>query len=192
MFSLLSDQVPLVRRRQLLLLTIAAQVLFVVAVAAAGYATTAYGRVITLRTTPIDPRDLLYGDYVTLNYSISQLPTSLWREPGSYPRRGTPVYVVLRPAGETYAAVRVYASNPTVPANQVVLRGWVADRWRRRLRIRYNLERYYVPEGTGRELERRGARQPLLVNISIAPWGQARITGVKIISPTGSTATPRR
>jgi uncharacterized membrane-anchored protein len=191
MFSLLSDQVPLPRRRRLLLLTILAQVLFIVAVAAAGYATTAYGRTIRLLTTPIDPRDLLYGDYVTLNYTISQLPTNLWREPGSYPRRGEPVYVVLRPAGQTYEAVRVYAKKPDVPADQVVLRGWVADRWRRNLRIRYNLERYYVPEGTGKELERRGARKPLLVDISIAPWGQARITGVEIIA-SDSTAAPRR
>ena len=88
---------------------------------------------------------------------------------------------MLRPAGQTYEAVRVYAQKPDVPADQVVLRGWVADRWRRNLRIRYNLEKYYVPEGTGRELERRGARKPLLVRISIAPWGQARITGAEIV-----------
>lgn len=173
---------PLSPRRRWLLLLIAAQVLFILAVAAAGYATTAYGRTITLRTTPVDPRDLLYGDYVRLNYTISQLPHALWQE-STPPRRRQPVYVVLRPAADSaYEAVRVYAQQPTaLPPDHVVLRGWVAGRWRRSLHIRYNLERYYVPEGTGKALERRGARHRMLVRVSIAPWGQARITTAEVL-----------
>jgi len=167
--------------RRWMLLLVAAQMLFLLAVAAAGYATTAYGRVVTLRTLPIDPRDLLYGDYVRLNYTISQVPTSLWQE-SVLPRRRQAVYVVLRPAGEAYEAVRVYAQEPTeLPTDQIVLRGWIEDRYRRSLHIRYNLERYYVPEGKSKELERKGRKHPMLVHVSIAPWGQARITDAQVL-----------
>ncbi|QDA60392.1 GDYXXLXY domain-containing protein [Hymenobacter jejuensis] len=171
---------PLPHRQRWLLLTLLAQVLFIVAVAGAGYATMAYGRTITLRTTPVDPRDLMYGDHLVLNYTISRLPLNLWSEP-TRPRRGTPVYVVLRPVGEAYEAVRVVAKEPAVPAEQVVLRGWVADNWRRGLRLRYGLEKYYVPEGVGKQLEKQATRHPMLVHISIAPWGQARITEAQVI-----------
>jgi len=173
---------PLSSRRRWLLLLVAAQMLFIMAVAAAGYATTAYGRSITLRTTPVDPRDLLYGDYVRLNYVISQVPNALWQETKA-PRRRQPVYVVLRPAADsTYEAVRVYTQSPTaLPPDQLVLRGWIADTRHRNLHIRYNLERYYVPEGTAKILQKHGNQRTMLVHVSIAPWGQARITEAQVL-----------
>jgi uncharacterized membrane-anchored protein len=176
----MATPLPLNHRRWVLLL-VAAQMLFILAVAAAGYATTAYGRVVTLRTLPVDPRDLLYGDYVRLNYTISQVPISLWQET-TLPRRRQAVYVVLRPTGEAYEAVRVFAQAPTeLPTDQIVLRGWIEDRYRRSLHIRYNLERYYVPEGKNKELEGKGRQHTMLVHVSIAPWGQARITEAQVL-----------
>jgi uncharacterized membrane-anchored protein len=171
----MATPLPLNRRHRLVLLAVAAQGLFILGVAAAGYATTAWGRTITLRTTPVDPRDLLYGDYVRLNYRISQLPIELWKEPGRVAKAKEPVYVVLQPAAGAYEALGVYAAEPALGPGQVVLRGWVTNSWRHGLRLRYGLERYYVPEGLGRQLEK---RPELLVHVSVAPWGQARITEV--------------
>ena len=165
---------PEPRRRRQVRWLVAAQVLFVLAVAAAGYATGALGRTITLRTTPIDPRDLLYGDHLNLSYSISTIPGHQWRGPRP-PRRKQAVYVVLEPRQGTHETVAVYPQEPTVPAHQVVLRGWVADTGRHGLRLRYGFERYYVPEATGRQLS---PRQSLRVQVSLAPWGQARIKQV--------------
>ena len=169
-------------RRRWLLLLVAAQMLFILAVAAAGYATTAYGRTVTLRTAPVDPHDLLSGDYLRLTYAISELPNTLWQESAA-PRRRQSVYVALRPAPDsTYEAVAVYAQKPAALApDQLILRGWVADTRHRGLRIRYNLERYYVPEETARLLQKRGAQRALLVRVSIAPWGQARITAARVV-----------
>ncbi|UOQ66465.1 GDYXXLXY domain-containing protein [Hymenobacter volaticus] len=174
------------RRRQGVRWLVVAQVLFVLAVAAAGYATASFGRTITLRSTPVDPRDLLYGDYLNLNYSISQIPGHLWRGP-DMPRRKQAVYVVLESRQGNYEAVGVYPQEPTVPANQVVLRGWVADAFRRSIRLRYGFERYYVPEDTGRKLK---PKQTLRVQVSIAPWGQARIKQVDVqpVSPPSTVA----
>jgi uncharacterized membrane-anchored protein len=175
------------RRRLGVRWLVVAQVVFVLGVAAAGYATAALGRIITLRTTAIDPRDLLYGDHLNLNYSISQIPGHLWRG-SSVPRRKQAVYVVLEPRQGNYEAVAVYAQEPTVPASQVVLRGWVADTFRRSMRLRYGFERYYVPENTGRKLK---PKQSLRVQISIAPWGQARIKQVDVLPPSPvPTTTP--
>ncbi|MBX0291581.1 GDYXXLXY domain-containing protein [Hymenobacter sp. HSC-4F20] len=169
-------EVPEPRRRRWVQWLVGAQVLFVLGVAAAGYATAALGRTITLRTRPVDPRDLLYGDYVTLRYQVSELPGHLWR--GSVlPRRHQPAYVLLEPQPDgTYTAVAAFPEKPSTTGSQAVLRGSVQDVWRRGIRLRYGLERYYVPEGQGRALER---RQSLRVEVSVAPWGQARITKVE-------------
>ncbi|SDY16780.1 GDYXXLXY domain-containing protein [Hymenobacter psychrophilus] len=162
--------------RRWLLWLVAAQVLFVLGVAVAGYATAALGRSITLQTEPVDPRDLLYGDHLRLRYQISELPGSLWRG-STLPRRKDAAYVLLEPqaAGVDYAAVGIYPEAPATTGQQVVLRGSVQDVWRRGLRLRYGLERYYVPETMNRQMRQ---RRRLRVQISIAPWGQARITQV--------------
>ncbi|SET91498.1 GDYXXLXY domain-containing protein [Hymenobacter actinosclerus] len=170
-----------VHHRRWLLWLVAAQVLFVLGVAAAGYATAALGRNITLKTEPVDPRDLLYGDHLRLRYQISELPGSLWRG-AQQPRRKDAAYVLLepRPAGTAdYMAVGIYPAAPATTGPQVVLRGSVQDVWRRGLRLRYGLERYYVPETMTRQLRH---RRRLRVQISIAPWGQARITSVDTLS----------
>jgi uncharacterized membrane-anchored protein len=169
------------RRRRWVLLVVTAQAVFLLLVAAAGYAVSQYGRTVTLRTSAVDPRALTRGDYVSLNYDISQLPRSLWRGEAN-PRRRRPVYVELRPNPAGYhEAVAVYPEEPAaLPADHVVLRGWVANAWRQGLQLRYGLERYYVPEGTGQQLARRARRGPLQVQVSIAPWGQSRISGIEV------------
>jgi len=173
----MATPLPLARRHRLVLLAVAVQVLFILGVAAAGYATTAWGSTITLRTTPVNPQDLLYGDYLRLTYTVSQLPIGLWRETSRAPKANEPVYVLLQPDADAYAATGVYATEPAPGPRQVVLRGWITNSWRHGLRIRYGLEKYYVSEGLARRLKKRPA---LLVHVSIAPWGQARITSVAL------------
>ena len=181
----------------LLGLLVAAQVLYVLGVAGAGYATTALGQHIILNTRPIDPRDLLYGDFVRLNYAISEVPATLWRDPATPPKRRQNVYVLLAAGPDSLStAIGVYPAapragrgracrRPDLPAapragaNQAVLRGWVSDVYARSLSLRYGLERYYVPEGSGLRLEKAGHTRPLKIRVSIAPWGQSRITAVE-------------
>ncbi|MBJ6108907.1 GDYXXLXY domain-containing protein [Hymenobacter sp. BT523] len=167
------------RRRPLLRLLVAAQVLYVLGVAGAGYATTALGQHIVLATTPVDPRDLLYGDFVRLRYAISEAPLSQWRGE-TPPRRRQGVFLLLATGPDSLSTtVGVYPKAPTAGPNQAVLRAWVTDVYRNSLALRFNLERYYVPEGSGLRLEKAGRRHPLRVHVSIAPWGQARIARVE-------------
>ena len=166
------------RRRPLLRLLVAAQVLYVLGVAGAGYATTALGQRIVLATTPVDPRDLLYGDFVRLRYAISENPLARWHD-AAPPRRRQAVFVLLATGPDSLStAVGVYPQAPTPQVGQAVLRGWVTDVYRTSFVLRFNLERYYVPEGSGLRLEKAGRLHPLRVRVSIAPWGQARIAGV--------------
>ncbi|MBC6697388.1 GDYXXLXY domain-containing protein [Hymenobacter puniceus] len=172
-----SHTLPEPQRRRWLRGLVLAQLLFVLAVAGAGYATEQLGTTITLRTAPADPRDLRFHDYLELRYLISELPGHLWKG-RTMPRRKDPVYVVLELRQGTYEAIAVYPEQPAVAAGQTVLRGWVQETWRRSMRLRYGLERYYLPEEARRQFRR---PQPLQVTVSIAPWGQARISQVAVL-----------
>ncbi len=52
------------------------------------------GSEVTLQTRPVDPRDFLRGDYVVLNYEITNLPAGALKDAPSQ-GRGTPVFVKL-------------------------------------------------------------------------------------------------
>ena len=178
------------RRRPLLRLLVAAQVLYVLGVAGAGYATAALGQQVVLATTPIDPRDLLYGDFVRLHYVISETPTGLWHG-AAPPRRRQGVFMLLTAGPDSLSTpVGVYEKAPWPGPNQAVLRAWVTNVYRSSFALRFNLERYYVPEGSGLRLEKAGRLHPLRVHVSIAPWGQARIARVEeVLKKRGSAGS---
>jgi uncharacterized membrane-anchored protein len=142
------------------------------------------GREVTLQTQPVDPRDLLRGDYVALGYDISQVPAgALAGQPavGRHPI----VFVKLAPnANGLYEAVSVHTAAVPVTAPNMLIRGRVAygtscgSNWRAfcdRLTIRYGLESYFVPEGEGRKLEQARNQQKLRVVAAVLPSGRAAI-----------------
>ncbi|MVN76177.1 hypothetical protein GO988_07555 [Hymenobacter sp. HMF4947] len=167
--------------RLLLRLLVAAQVLYVLGVAGAGYATTAYGQHITLATSPVDLHSLQYESFVRLHYTAAEVPLTAWRSP-TPPRRRQAVYVLLATGPDSLATVAgVYEATPHPAAGQAVLRGWVTEVYARSLGLRYNLERYYVPGSSPLRLGK--TSPPLRVQVSIAPWGQARIESVRLLKP---------
>ena len=172
---------PTPSHRLLLRLLVAAQVLYVLGVAGAGYATTAFGRHLWLATEPVDLHALQYESFVRLRYLAAEAPLTAWRGP-TPPQRRQAVYVRLAttPGPDSLAAVAgIYEQEPPPAPGQAVLRGWVTDVYSRTLALRYNLERYYVP---GDSPLRLGKTSPAVrVQVSIAPWGQARIEQVKLL-----------
>ncbi len=140
------------------------------------------GREVTLQTRPVDPRDLLRGDYVVLGYDISQLPAgALAGQPTA--ERNPVVFVKLAPdANGLYQAVSVHAAPVTVTAPDVLIRGRVSyscgstsRTFCDRLTIRYGLESYFVPEGEGNTLEQARNQQKLRVVAAVLPSGRAAI-----------------
>ena len=161
----------------------AAQALVLLGIAALAWATASQGQVVRLRTRPRDPHDALYGDYVRLNYAISDLAPGLWRGPGARPdfsRAGQRVFVRLVPAGAAWTATGIYGSRPeTGTGPEAFLPATAEGQWAGAVHLRYGLERLYLPEGTGHRLEA-AARDTsgLLVRVAVAPWGSVRLLGM--------------
>jgi uncharacterized membrane-anchored protein len=139
------------------------------------------GREIVLPIVPVDPRDLFKGDYVRLAYPVSTLPTEMAGAKEKATR--TPIYVTLQPAAD--GTWSVAAATPTYPAQvaagHVVLRGIrELETWRNTapVRVRYGLERYYVPEGTGPDLEKLARDKKLAAIVAVDSKGTAAIKGL--------------
>ncbi|ULK94964.1 GDYXXLXY domain-containing protein [Bradyrhizobium sp. I71] len=140
------------------------------------------GSEVTLQTQPVDPRDLLRGDYVVLRYDISQLPAgALAGKPAA--ERNPDVFVKLAPnANGLYEAVSVHAAPVTVTVPEILIRGRVSHScgstgrtFCDKLTIKYGLESYFVPEGEGRKLEQARNQQKLRVVAAVLPSGRAAI-----------------
>ena len=146
-------------KTKLLIAVIALQAAWVVSTAARQEFLLRRGTVVLLETVPVDPRDLLRGDYVILSYKISRLPSALFAEGLSTKLAlGTPVFVRLEKRGPFHEAVAASLSPLEPEPEHPVLRGTVSPSpWLGVLggpvdsvQVDYGLERYYVREGTGR------------------------------------------
>jgi uncharacterized membrane-anchored protein len=137
------------------------------------------GQLILLETQPVDPRDLLRGDYVRLSYKISDVPRERFFAPpltGDV-SPGTTVFVAAAPAGtnEFYQVARASTEWFAPAPDEVLLRGTTAENWRNRagsVRVEYGLEQYFVAEGTG------NSQGKLTVQAAVAKSGRARIKEV--------------
>src|SRR5262245_25053098 len=110
---------------------------------------------IMLETRPVDPRDLIRGDFVTLNYKASDLPSALFNPPvpNPLPTRQA-VFVALERHGECSEPVAASTLAITRSRGQVVLAGKVQSDWRgvsgnSQIHLLCGLERSDVREGTG-------------------------------------------
>jgi uncharacterized membrane-anchored protein len=142
------------------------------------------GTEVTLQTRPVDPRDLLRGDYVVLGYDISQLPAgSLLNQPTG--TRNPVVFVKLAPNRDgLYEAISVHADAVAVASPEVLIRGHVAygascgssgRAFCDKVQVRYNLESYFVPQGEGKRLEQARNQRKLTVVAAVLPSGRAAI-----------------
>lgn len=140
-------------KRNLFILVLALQsawVLYTVAVQERAWSA---GKVIMLETERVDPRDLLRGDYLILNYKISNVPTNLFSPPvGRDLPLGTKVFVALEPRGDFYAVSRASTNEFQPATGELVLKArstWAMWNRTNSIRVEYGLEKYFVREGTG-------------------------------------------
>jgi uncharacterized membrane-anchored protein len=152
-------------RRYLLLVSALAlavlQIGFLSWIIAARAAVLRDGREVLLKVEPVDPRDLLRGDYVRLGYDISTIPRDLvvFAPSIGEAEGGADVYVRIRrqPDGfwaVTSASVSGLPSTPT-GADEVQLHGRLAYASSDMpIRVDYGIERFYLPEGEGKPIER--------------------------------------
>lgn len=120
---------------------------------------------IIVKLAPKDPRSLLQGDYVILNYDISRDAQKAIKN-----KKTKKVKVVLSKQNEIYIFDNLYmpTQNITLENNQVVMNGKV-KKWRQ---VYFGIENFFVEEGTGLEVERKAK----FAKLKVTSKGDAFIT----------------
>ena len=138
---------------KLVILVLALQTAWLLGTVAVQEHALATGKIILLETRRVDPRDLLRGDYLILNYKISDVPVNLFSPPVNKDLPyGTKVFVALAPGTNQFYEVIKASTNELAPsANEILLRGRSDQRWwsTNSIHVAYGIENYYVAEGTG-------------------------------------------
>jgi uncharacterized membrane-anchored protein len=144
------------------------------------------GRVIYLRTAPVDPRDIFRGDYVRLNYEISSIPAvSLLNGKTAAIAKGEKVYVRLEETANNLYELKEVSKDRPGEGVYLAGRSPYAYQYRRLgypLTLNYGIEAFFVQQGKGREFENRlGSRNrvqiPLEMQIAVGSNGKAVIKG---------------
>ncbi|GAB4543123.1 MAG: GDYXXLXY domain-containing protein [Roseibium sp.] len=127
------------------------------------------GTVVSLELIPVDPRDLLRGDYVIINLAIGRLPADL---PGAGTiRAGDDVFVGLS-SQDGGAAMPVTVSKDREKAGALAIAGRVRSVSGAEIRIDYGIDAFFLPEGEGRRIERLPAER-LALDVAIADDGRS-------------------
>jgi uncharacterized membrane-anchored protein len=102
--------------------------------------------VILLKGRPVDPQDLLRGDYMTIGYDIN---STTFSDGTPKPIIGGDVWVLLEQREKYFVIAK--ASRERVPPEpgQVLVRATGGFNSGANTRITYGIERYFVPEGKG-------------------------------------------
>jgi uncharacterized membrane-anchored protein len=141
------------------------------------------GTEVMLQTRPVDPRDFLRGDYVVLTYDISWIAAGALKDS---PAKSKDIYVKLAPKPETdvYDVVSVHPEPVAVGPGEVLIHGQVvsgitcgpqAHNYCERINITYGIEKYFVPEGEGRNIESARNQGKVVIVAAVAPNGRAAI-----------------
>ncbi len=139
----------------------------------------ANGTKIVLKCRPIDPRSMFSGDYVILNYEISQIDQNILKKSGITDighLEKKEIFVALKksPDGRYYGAEAVSENiNSLRKLYPVIIKGRVesADS---ALHIRYGVESYFVPQNEGKIIE--SSLNDVTVEVSISQYGESAIS----------------
>ena len=141
------------------------------------------GTDIKLKTLPVDPRDLLRGDYVILSYPISAIPKAIVT--GDVPKTSGRVRLAVRlkpGADGLWTATEASFGDLAKAEGSVVLRTLPFDYYSsvdnvlpETIFVSYGIERYYVPEGEGKVLEDARNQEELEVEARVSAEGTPQI-----------------
>jgi len=158
-----------------LLIVVAVQFLVLLSVLAFKQYTVLTGETVLLKTTPVDPRDLVRGDFVAVQYEISTVDRDLVTDEYKYP--SGPVYVELQRGSDGYwDAVAVHTGREHSYDGTVLIKGHVVETYQpasmSTIDIRYGIEQVFVPEGSGGDLPS-GSGHTIAVEVKVDRFGNA-------------------
>jgi uncharacterized membrane-anchored protein len=144
------------------------------------------GTEVLLKVEPVDPRDLLRGDYVSLGYEISRIPVQLIANipPDKFSSDDQPLVVRVKKGMDGYwhpETAWLDAAPAPAGADEVDIVGHIAAGWdlnagaARALSPDYGIERFYLPEGEGLAIQNDMRVRPFGVKVAVSKRGQAQI-----------------
>ena len=162
------------RHRHKFILVVVLQIVILLVMIGMKWSTLAFGTKILLKTAPVDPWDLFRGDYVILNYEITNLNLDAIPADKDEYRNNETIYVTLKKQGKYWNAVSVSSKRPD--DGSLAIKGIVRYHFRpdANLQVDYGIHSYYVPQHEGRRIE--DARGSMDVEISVDKWGNAAVS----------------
>jgi len=95
----------------------------------------------------------LQGDYVRLNFTISTLPEDVSADWDEYGIQGNVKIVLDKNDQGVHEFDRLYTSGESLGPEEIVINGKkISYSWNQ---VTYGIENYFIPEGTGLEVERK-------------------------------------
>jgi len=166
------------RERWVLGLAMALQLAVMLFMTAKGSLILVRGDVYYVRVVPVDPRDLMRGDFVVLSYEFSRMPPEQhvdWFGMRPQDLGNQPIYVSLEPEGDGkhWRASRFSLKQPD---KRPFLRGVLNERGM----LEFGIEQFFVQEGKGRAYEDAVRSRRLSSEIAITPEGVAAMRGLHI------------
>ena len=142
---------------------------------------------VRFEVVPVDPRDVMRGDYITLGYEFSRLPEDVtlideriksYKTKTNFNQKSIDVYVTLKfnLKEDIYKGV-FFGSTP--PTKGRYLRGKLNSN----NRIEFGIEAFYLQEGKGTIYEQAIREKKLVAEVYLAPDGSAQMKKVHIINP---------
>jgi uncharacterized membrane-anchored protein len=143
------------------------------------------GQEVLLKVEPVDPRDLLRGDYVVLTYEIRNIPVKLVENApaAEFVTEEGPMFVRLGKDADGYWRARSASlgapSAKAATPGEVDIRGAVTGGWTLgpdgSFSVNYGIDRYYVPEGEGRAIETDMRERPFGILAAVGSDGTPQI-----------------
>lgn len=148
------------------------------------------GRPVLLAIEPVDPRDLMRGQYVELSYDFTMLDLEKFSHaltPGREYRFGDRLYLVLRQADGSILAKPLHLQE-NKPAEGIFIK--VMPRYgfsippeknavKPTVHLKAGIEAFYADELMVPELEAQARAGKLAARVFIAPGGEARLAGIE-------------
>ena len=132
---------------------------------------------ILLKCEPVDPRSLISGDYIILNYQVSSIAKELYKGTDINKLKSNDiVYVALeKPATEKYWIAKSFSSDfeSLKKTNMIIMKGTIKDTYST-IRIRYGIEDYFVPQNQGLSIEQKMG--DVSVEVSVSDTGESAIS----------------
>jgi uncharacterized membrane-anchored protein len=145
------------------------------------------GKSVFLKTAPLDPRDPFRGDYVSLNYEISEIPLKKFK--GVLPSDRSARYYTVLKKGDGNLFELDYCSTIRPECDTVFIKGRNENRWfnpatQKYLLLKYGIEKYFVQQKKGLDIEKRAGRGndvhvPLEVEVALGSDGTAVTKGYR-------------